>query len=979
MPINPVFNKWKKNKSNDDNFVNNLLRLNSHNENEINKKFANQLKFINNKIIAQIGVGTDLINEYTITALAYSISDKLLNLNENNKELKVFVAAGMSFHSKLYSSIFARVFYEKGIQPIIFEHSEEYPTTLKWTAVRESNAVACVSMNHYKFHKNIMEISFNWKNGNPFSSSDVLSIGGRLNSINYLALDIPNKPIEYIYSYSFNSYKEQIKKQYCNLKNEFLSENEYGIDISKVKSTEFYDELFNHLNINKYFVKRKKDAHWTNMDNQKYLNKVSFHSMFRKTKANFAISQNGESINLCIKHKKTYKYFKTDEIAALYLNFLLNDDNNFNKNELHKSFIAKSMSIGSLTKYIAIKHNIDVKEFVQDEELWSICEKEPNKKLLFAYTKNNQFVPNNRIDNTYDATHFLFELIRMINFYSTKNITLYDKLQQLYLEYKKRVTNIKLFNIDDETANRFIKRILNAKTIGKYKILNYKKTQSSIITNGNINLKLYFESNDNINIYYNLVDKKIEISSETIAKDNTEEEYLNAIVREREIFDSILELKEEFKVKKLTAWSFLKYFLFILIFVGIFIFLFNSVYNFKNNGTIGKGNFSAIFGKIVDYITYNKKTRIAFLFMCLVPLVYTFFNALILKRLMHFQGEKTKFIDLWIGSFIGIVVQNITPKSIGGDIATYWYLRRRKIARPSLISSIIMNTFVWQIVNIILVVVFVPIGIVFYKDIFSSPSNPSVSIFITFLILGIVIDTTFASLFLFISLSKKMQKFFLKIVLGFFEWLPFIHIYDIENKKAKYEYEIYQVRNGLKKTFKKWYYFVEILFYKLIVWGITPIAIFVKAADIIQPNLVGGWYFNITISGILVRSVNSFSPTPGGTGTADYFFKTLFYIVLKPGKDPIGNLVPEQRISIITAIQTMGTVLIPSIFSLIMLIIVFIGEKRVYVYEAREKNMKLINNKNLIVNYRTKTRFYKIAYTLYTLILVIVSSIFIFI
>ncbi|TNK88784.1 phosphoglucomutase, partial [Mycoplasmopsis pullorum] len=138
-----------------------------------------------------------------------------------------------------------------------------------------------------------------------------------------------------------------------------------------------------------------------------------------------------------------------------------------------------------------------------------------------------------------------------------------------------------------------------------------------------------------------------------------------------------------------------KYFFFILIFIGIFVFLFFSVYNIDKSGRIGNTNISKTLSTLWRVVNMDIYTRAGFAFICLYFLIVVFFNSLIIKKAIHVQNEKAKFLDIFIANVLGIVAQNITPKSIGGDIATYWYLKKRGVKNSTLLSAIIVNTFFW--------------------------------------------------------------------------------------------------------------------------------------------------------------------------------------------------------------------------------------------------------------------------------------------
>ncbi|QSF13486.1 lysylphosphatidylglycerol synthase domain-containing protein [Mycoplasma sp. Mirounga ES2805-ORL] len=983
MSINPIFTKWKKKPVSDRTFMNKMFNLDSTKQvKEINNFFSEQLKFIGNKIIASLGVGTNLLNEYTITALGYSFCEVFNESFLDRGKKSIFISNDESFHGILYSNILARVFSEKGFENIVFGNSAETPKVLKKLAVQENNSTVCISINHYKNQKNVMQISFDWGDGSPFDITEMIKIGTKLNFMNYLTIDIPEECISFKYDHSYKKYTsvlyEKYKKTLVTNRQSIKNANQFAVSISRKSTVKFYDLLFKQLNINATLHENKKKS-WHDVTNQNLFKSTHLNSLIKKPIANFLIDEEGEGLNLNIKHNKTYKYFKVDELAALYLNFLLEDDECFQKQDLNKYYIGKSVDLGSLTKKIALSHNISVEEFIETEHLWTI-DKKTDKNLLLGYTSDSKFATSRNLFKGYDSTIFMLEVMRMINFYLSQGKTLYDKLIEINSKYNKHFWTTKSFDLGSDKINNFFSHVLKLDSFNGHKVVNRKEYKINSLFSSQILIKIFFEKGESLIINYSVVDETINVSCETIDYSKTEEEKIANVVREKEIFESVFELKEDIRTKKINFWNVLKYLSFIGILIATLIFLLYSIYNIDSKGHIGKANISTTFRHIGIAIYHSTGTQFAFAFLFISVFLESAVSALIFKRLLQIQGQKVKYSQLLMGSFIGVFVQNITPKSIGGDIATYWYLRRKGIKRAPLLSAVIMNTFLWQLTNVLLICVFVPIGIAFYWDNFfvGQINNGIVVTFIVTTIIGLVLDSGLVILFLVIAMNTKIQKWFINIIIWFLEWMPFVHLYDVDAKKAKYQYEFYQIKTNSKQIIHKWYYLIELLFYKVALWMLSPIAIFAYASEVIQPNLRGGWYFNIVLSGILVRSANAISILPGGMGTSDLFSTEIYKSILLGGVlESVDDLsTPQERAAILSSIKTLGTRIIPTLISGLYLLLVFIGEKREDLYKSKRKNMQLIQNETISLNVKTQSAFYKIAIPLTTIIIFIGTIVF---
>lgn len=1004
MSINPIYEKWTKGPLVNNNFEKWLINFGrKKTEREINEAFSKTIKFVNNKIISQIGVGTNLLNDYTVAALSGVYSKFLKDaLKDKEQPIKVFLATDNSNSSNLFLNIFARVLTENSFKSVIFNNSSFIPLCYKSLGAENSNCDAIVTFQEYYGDSRKMQISFNWGDGSMFNLREMNELSMALNSTDFLTIDIPEKEISFQYDNSYVEYLENIynrfkDSKYINKDGLFL-----GIDISRIDSKRFYLDNISKLDLFHFYVKRTKNANVFDSNDQNSLQKIYWESLSRKSKINFVINQDGAGVNFSVKHKRKYKYFKPDEIAALYLNFLLTKDENFNKDDLQKGYIAFNQSAGTLTKTIALKHNLPTKEFISRSNLWSVVKENEDKKLLFAYNQYNEFVPYNRYFNGYDANLFMLEIIRMANYYKTvERKDLFQVLEEIYSEYGRHQLTTKEFAIDSDEANRFFKRIQAVEKIKKkYEVTRNQKLKSissAIFTR----YKLSFRNGESVILEYSQLKKQLKIYCETIEQKSEENSELAMVVRNREILDGIFDLKEESETTKFTWVQFLKYFFYVAFLAAIIIFLFYSVYNLKGGiGGSPKEVFQA-FGKKLyvsnDIPEYQRskiigyKVRASFMFIVLSFLLYSVIQTIIFKRIIAMQGAKAKSADIYIGTAIGVIIQTITPKSIGGDIAVYWYLRRKGVERSILFSAIIVNTFLWQATNVLITVTTVPFGVYIFSDLFKTRNAGSI-FFMTMLILGIVFDTVLSVVLLVVTMNMKAQKWLIKVTMGFVEWFPFIKSYDAFSIKAKYEYELYNTRYYLKNTFKNIWVFFELFFYKLIPVFITATAVFAKSIDIVKPDVKAGYYMNMTIQDVMIRVANAVSLTPGGTGTGDFLYKVLINESLQvTAYDGIvkGDIYHSEieairsNAAIMTAMSTLGTVIIPSVISAILLVIVYIGEKRIDYYRKKNKNRNLIQNKHLntgnISVEKTQTKYFKIAFPMFWILLAAGTLMFIFI
>ncbi|UUM25413.1 flippase-like domain-containing protein [Mycoplasmopsis agalactiae] len=987
MSLNPIHNKWVKERSLGNNSFYNIWKPNYNKSSDwINDAFSGNIQAVGNKITADLDMGTIYLNEYTTVAIAKAFYNNFLI---NSKTKKVLLSSDNSDSSNLLLDIFASELKSEKITVIRANDFATIPTVYKQFIASEEKCEIVISFQNPLGNQKRAQILFNYSDGSAFSKSDMQKIVDYINKVDYLNINLPALNNNYEYSDAIDAYLEQVHKRYSA--NELLNKNSlpFGIDSSRALNKEFFTSNLKYFNLPFFTVNRAKNANFYYANHHNYLQRINWKGIGHRSKANFIINEEGTGLNFSIKHKSVLKYFKPDEIAALYLNFLINDDPEFNKETLQNSFIAKNYFAGSLTHSIALENNIEVFEFVNRSNVWKYVAQNSEMNLLLAFTSSSEFVANNRLTNSFDANLFLFEVLRMINFYKKhKNQDLFEVLGDLYKKYKRHHLTIHTYEIDLNGAVRFFERIKSATKFGSnLQITRVQKIENDNNIESNSIYKISFRNREYAYIHYSQQAKAISFYCNTIERSGEQNGETMMVVRNNEMLEGLLELKEENTISKFSVKSVLKYLAYSLFLIGIIIFLFYSVYNLKDEFGASAGGpsevFKAFYKKLYvknDITEFARPAnagyiaRASFVFLSFGTFIWSIFQALIFKRVITLQGDKVKWRDIFVGTIIGIVVQTITPKSIGGDIATYWYLRRRNVPRASLMSAIVVNSFIWQLGNIISTAIFVPIGIKTFSSFFVG-SNPNSITFIVMLVLGLIFDTGWTTLLLVITLNKKLQRFALRALIAIIEITPFIRAYDSFAIKAKFEYELFNINKCIKKTFKNPYYLFELVLLKFVPSLLTFNAFQAQALGIVKPDVPHGYYWNLTIQNTMIRVANSISFTPGGTGTADYLYKVLIRESIQ--STSYDGATAFANSSIMTALNTLGFVVIGTLISAIILVLVYIGEKRIDHYRKKNKNNKLLATNLADGKIKMQSTYYKIVFPIVLIALVSLSLTFI--
>lgn len=956
MEFQNIYDKWKSFKSQDTLFKNSLIKIGE--QKVFNQSFSSSLSIHNSRIIAKMGANTNHLNEFTIMAIAKSFASFIKD-KPNFENKGIIVGHDNRINSELYARTFIHILNKNGVKAFAFK--ENHPTSIELVpfAIKKMNFEGGINISNSKSSKKINSILFFKKNASLLDKKDEEIIQNNIEATNYLSLNsvsslkeykmyFLNEKIENFFIDTFvKEYKDESEKK-LNIRisnlhgtseifNEILKK--IGFNVKEIKS-----ETLNGKKINPWLILKKKS---NSSSKPKSLKNVIMNATFNKGNFCIAINPDGSKFSIAVKHKKRFKFLNSSEIAAIYLKYLLEDKKNKNVNTRIFNTIVKSFETSSLIEKIAKKHNLNIIETFSDLNI------SEEKKVLLAFNEDFGFYDYKSYSHSRDAFSILISIIEAANFYLSKEKKdLFEILRDIEKEYKLHRISYKNKVTSSGKAKRFFVRIKESEKIGNKKIINkYEYFENT--SNGQkqiLILKLLDKST--IIIEYDTGDKILKLFVEVIGK--KDQVLMDVIINERQIYNDIEEINELHTTKKLNARDFIKYSLFFIIFILIFYFLFQTIYSL--NGSSGD-----IFNNISKLIWENKANLYIFCSLILFSFFGIAIHAISLKRMLSILGHKVRFKDLFVGSYLGIAITNITPlPGGGGDVITYWYLRRRGVDRPALYASILLGSLVYQMVIVLATAIFLPIGIVFYSEVFSVFDTSTITL-IVFLAIGTIFDIFGAVMIALISINKKFQEWVVRAVIKLMEWIPFILISDPGSTASRFQYEFNEIRKGIKIISQKKRYIFEQIFYRFVPWFVSATAtlgavIFQNAGKIV-PNIPAGAYFNILSGSSLVRAANSISITPGGTGTIDLFTTNIFkYIFVSPNDSAVFSLMDR-----------IATLIIPTCVSIILIITVYLGERRVDKWNFENHNNLLTNKSSKI----RRTRFYKIAGAFWLVLLVI--------
>lgn len=949
MSSNPLYQKWKNTQTTDDNFLGSLQEL-KNSQDAMNSAFSKGIRFFNKKIVAKIGAGTNLINEYTITNIAQSFIKGIQKANNINiaDTNGILIFDDNSYNSRLYSNIIARVFSQAKIKTHFVNQSEDLPFTMVNYMIDKNNLFGAICISKMPNTKEILQIDFFKKDGYQLNTKEILAINFAMNQTNYLSLDLPHEIVSYRTHQIQNQYLHQVMNdaEYDKINHDI----KFTVDFSHHQSRNFYSTILEKMKLKHSVVERKLFKSKSNVNNAKSLNNALLKAKTNKSEVAFVIGHNDRNINIAIKHRHHFRYLSNGEVASLFLIYQ-------NLIKQKKYSICKSYKVGGLVQEIAKKFNYDYVEYDDSDN------KIPNNDYDLLVSTNQKYYCRSFGYAEYDAFLFMLNFLKIYSFFQQNKLKIVEILEKKEKELLFYHSAYRSEFISHDMAHRFFKRLKSLDRIADKKVLKFEDIAIRSTDANNKIVRVKLENNVDLIYTYSVISQTLSTNLNIKSIKNQSIDEMMAV--ERDVLDSASDYKENVEFRKPSAFSYVKYFFYFSLLVGVFLFLFMSVWKLDN--TASNNGTWILFNNINRMIFQSQLTRWTFISILLLNIFNVIVSGILTMRTMNYQGHKIKLRHTIIASFLGIVVQNITPKSIGGEIAFYWYLRRKGYDKPALLASTVASGVVWQISNFLMTLIFVPVGMFIFRDKFSTMNAETIT-FIVFLVLGLVTDTGVAVFVFIVSLSKKTQKFIVTKTISLFQWFPLTNVYDERTKIAKYIYDFAQVRNGILIVFNKWWKVLELIFYRFTPWMISGIAFFLisfhfNGQSILNNNLSGGTYINVISALSLSRIANAVSITPGGSGSYEAFAKSLFTTLFRD--DLPGNTANNWAVYT-TAINSLGTLIIPTAISAILFVNIWVGEKLLDKKQKQQKNRQLINNSETTI-IPVKSLFYRISTALWAI------------
>lgn len=931
------------------------------NQNLIFFNYESPLELNNSKIIGFISNKPNSIDENYVFSLATIISDFLKQKN--------FTKILISNSANNFGIAFASIFYSiLGADP-----------TRKILIFNENLGYSQKLARHYFINNDFdffIDIEINWTNKN--SNLAILSFFKKnLTFLTYDEEKIINRAEKSLFFFK-NNQIERPEKLEINWDHIFEFQKYLNLDLQNLQNLyQFYDPessfLANFIKTNFEaktikFLPIKKSFPIENImkkvsDNSIIWKKITTSSKL-STDVIFWLRKN----KIITAHRKNLNFtiIKERDLQLLFLDYVRKNWQN------GKHFLVSNQCDDYIVEFIQQNFNAKIQRYCEytenpETEILKI-NSQKQEEIILITTESIHFIPKSPEKRTnFGVTpHFsVLWYIKVFEFYKKNNQNIFDVIKAMKNEVNF-VFHCKFrMKVSPSNFDKIVNLLVNEKD-NEFKPQGFNIKNSSL-DKKTINLKVNLQKNDFYTLNYFKPKQQLTLITHFLAKNHTEKQ---AVFLENTLIDKLkLVNKDSILTKSNQKTNIIKFSIFITTIIVILIILF---YNFYNS-SFTDGSPTKIFVKFYEFFFQPRINRLVFVAAIGHFLFWNISAAFQLRRVFKNQGIKARFRHLFVGSFIATFMQFSTPFSFGGEISYYWYLQRKQYPLKNISTTLTYNALVHQVFNLLIGLVFIPIGFVFYRELFVFDSWEKIVFFI-WLVVNIFLNALVLLIIIIISLWKKLQYLLIKIFVWLLNLNFFKKIEDKQRLEFRFQFLIDNFKNHFIEVLSNKMLLTKILLtYKLPVFFVNFSFVILIVAmekggfDLRNINFIHYLKF---ISGFTILQIsNNLSPAPGGVGSVDVITKLIFQSYFSEKT--------SLNLDIFNFANRIYTWFLPYLISAIGIFTVWIGEKRIDRYKEIRRTMK----NNLALNFQLKkqdTNFFRYA-ILFWLIITISSFIFIFV
>lgn len=548
--INKEYQRWSLLAKEDVDLINELSSM-KEDENKIEDAFYRDLEFGTGGLRGVIGAGTNRMNIYVVRKASQGLANYVNKQFKNNRSIAI------SYDSRIKSTLFAKtaaeVFAANGIK--VFIYKELMPTPCLSYAVRELKCSAgiMVTASHNPAKYNGYKVYGD--DGCQITTKAAETI---LNEINQLDVFndvkhgdfnnfIKEGMIEYIDDEIYTRFINRVKEESV-LKGEEINKN-VKIVYSPLHGTGLkpVQRILKESGYNNVIIVKEQELPDGNFTTCPYPNpeiKEAMEVGIRYAKENhadllIATDPDCDRVGIAVKNKDgEYVLVTGNQVGVLLLDFICqmrNKHGNMPKDPV----CVKTIVTTDMAKAIADHYGVRTIEVLTGfkyigEQILFLEKEHKEDSYILGFEESYGYLSGSYVRDK-DAVDGVFMIVEMFAYYATHNISLLDKLEELYQKYGYYSNYLKSYEFEGSSGLTKMKNIMdsfrnNIKSIGNRKIDTIKDYSLGIegLPKSNV-LKLYFSDGSTVVLRPSGTEPKLKIYLSLIS--NSEED--NILKREQ--------------------------------------------------------------------------------------------------------------------------------------------------------------------------------------------------------------------------------------------------------------------------------------------------------------------------------------------------------------------------------------------------------------------------------------------------------------
>lgn len=499
---------------------------------EIENSFYKELSFGTGGIRGKMGLGTAKINGYVIQRVTQGLANYLKKYYSSNN--KVIIGYDTRNHSKEYAEISSRVLKSNGFNVFLFK--EALPTPCVSFAVRELKA-ACgivITASHNPAEYNGYKV-YN-QNGCQITTEAAALVYDEIKKLDYFDT---YKSYEYTYVNDevYQKYMDAVEKEQILP----VQNKDVGIVYTPLNGTGLrpVTDILNRMGFTNVQIVKEQEMPDGNFPTCKKPNPEEYEALnlaidyAKRTNSDLVLATDPDCdrLSIAIRMDKDFQILSANELGCLLLDYICQNIKN-----VHKPVFIKTIVTTDLAELIAKKYNVSTINTLTGfkfigEQIDILKKQNREKDFIFGFEESCGFLKGTYVRDK-DATVAAVLVCEMYAYYKSKNISLIDRLNQLYEEFGYCLNVQHSLTFDGAKGQAKIEKIMDGvryvlQRLGSSTIVLKKDYLNGIdgLPKSNV-IKLFLDDKNSIIFRPSGTEPKIKIYFSIISKDEQSALYI---------------------------------------------------------------------------------------------------------------------------------------------------------------------------------------------------------------------------------------------------------------------------------------------------------------------------------------------------------------------------------------------------------------------------------------------------------------------